>query len=580
MKPLRKAGKEGPSLDRQFCLRIRNHHTNQRQIKNNDNNHLLEYDRREIVFSPPVSIDFSLLSVPTKMPKTKKRRKLNGADNLNLLSNLTGFGDVQSGSNNLDECLESFNTQQKPSSNQSKGASIIPNYGKRNLQDTGRVEAWNRSFLSWVNGMKYTPGLLPNIDEEISRNFKVKELSSFVLESCDDLRMPVFERWLLDSKIEESSKTTSNTDPVLPLMSSPHSEASQRLTDEILQGTKSEMKAEKIVAELCRRANMACQELSSCSERYSRQSPLNKGDRIEIENAKSESMTILYSRKKWKKPFCFRINKEHYDKLEARFFGIHNGQTTAILDRGNRRVMHSFNILVLTLLLRYSALSGGHLLQDLRGGGMQGAVHNQVFQVLESTFQSPWLEGFASPFNACLHKFCSAFPDIEWHFGSIGTFMDCSFQQGGCCEANPPFSPGVMDQLSIHMIEQLESAGRKDVSLTFVVIVPTANHSANSNVAKQSAALSFDRMTSSPFCTQHIIFPAREHGYIEGAQHLRPTRFKDSTYDTSLIVLQSKQDASIDMDQLKTDLKESFASRHRKEISQRRMGSKTLQGEK
>ena len=35
-------------------------------------------------------------------------------------------------------------------------------------------------------------------------------------------------------------------------------------------------------------------------------------------------------------------------------------------------VERSFHVLVMALLLRYSALSGGGLLDDLRGGGMQG----------------------------------------------------------------------------------------------------------------------------------------------------------------------------------------------------------------
>jgi hypothetical protein len=540
--------------------------------------------------SPALSsvMDHSLLSYerstsimpPTR--KTKKRRTLHVTDNLNLLSNLTGFDDAPGDPNSLDECLESFNTQHQSttpdeSSHQNqkkkrKDDAAIPSYGKQNLLDSSRVESWNRSFLSWIRGSPYSPGLLPNIDEEISRNFKVQELSSFLLKSCNDLRMPAFERWLVDSKMQETlDKTTkSHSDPVLPLSSSPRSQASQRLVQEISQNTKNIEEAEKTVAELCRKANSECQELLSRSDRFLRQSPLNKGDRIEIEKSESESITILYSRKKWKKPFIFKINKEHYDKLQDRFFEIHNSRTTTILDRANPRVRHSSNILVLALLLRYSALSGGQLLQDLRGGGMQGAVHNQVFEVLESAFHSPWLEGFASPFNSYLTKFCSAFPDIEWHFGSIGSFMDCNFQQGGCCEVNPPFSPGLMDHMSSHMINQLEAAGRKDVSLTFVVIVPTADNSQKSALAKQSASLSFNRMISSPYCAQHIRFPAREHGYIEGAQHMRPTRFKESAYDTSVILLQSQKDTSIDMEKLKRDLKESFASRHREEISQRK----------
>ena len=61
----------------------------------------------------------------------------------------------------------------------------------------------------------------------------------------------------------------------------------------------------------------------------------------------------------------------------------------------------------------------------------------------------------------------------------------------------------------------------------------------------------------------------REHGYVEGAQHLRPTQFKESQYDSSVIILRSKSCAKIDAKAFEADLREAFKSRHLVELQQR-----------
>jgi phosphorylated CTD-interacting factor 1 len=197
---------------------------------------------------------------------------------------------------------------------------------------------------------------------------------------------------------------------------------------------------------------------------------------------------------------------------------------------------------------------------------MQGAIHEQVFEALQSNIRGTWLEGFASPFNVRLSSFGSAFPDIEWHFGSVGNFLDHSFQQGACCEANPPFSPGIMTEMAVHMQKQLELANENEIPLTFAVVVPTAaEDEGGSAVAKKAAAASYQEMLSSSNLRIHVKLAAREHGYLEGAQHLKPTKYKQSSYDTSIIVLQSDKafaDCS-DLKKLERDLRKAFASRHK-----------------
>ena len=598
-------------------------------------------------------------SVSLSMPKRKKNKKLKVKDvsQLSSMANLTGFGENEGSA--LDDCMAEmmFQGQSQKQSPQSDAVSRDntteldrargQNKDDRTMRRIGRIktrqpswieqlnrsqtssksmntediEIWNRKFKTWAKGGLYAPGLLPNIDQEISRNFKVKELSTLLLKNEDvkgkDLRMPLFERWLLDSKHEEEIRGLDG-DSVLPLKSSPDSDASQRLLSELTskQNGVEQDAAEMIIAKLCRTTNLTCQELLSQDDRYRRQSPLKNGDRINIEaNTPSNNgvVSIEYSRKKWKKPFCFKLNLFHYKNLKDRFVGIHLdlsfGDNKTVKTKMEAMVERSFHVLVLALLLRYSALSGGGLLDDLRGGGMQGAIHSSVFEVLESHFSSErnsdssdakssrqfWFEGFASPFNATLPRFASAFPDLDWHFGSVGHFLDCKFNRtpedndtgdGEYCEANPPFTPGIMLSMADHMIETLEKADKNNSRLTFVVVVPsidnktkrsksstTSHRNDNTAVAKHAAAKSFCRMTSSVYCTKHIIFNAREHGYVEGAQHLRPTKYKQSSYDTSVIILQSPnacETSKSGLEKLEKNLRLAFSSRHEMELVERK----------
>lgn len=165
----------------------------------------------------------------------------------------------------------------------------------------------------------------------------------------------------------------------------------------------------------------------------------------------------------------------------------------------------------------------------------------------------------------------------------------------GVCEANPPFSSGAMTAM-VDKIEQcLKEANGKNKSLVFVVVVPTVqqhphldvdadnddnddeslptNTTTRMAVAKSRALPSFLRMISSPSCTHHLILKAREHGYVEAAQHLRLTRYKSSIFDTSVIILQSERSVrkcKLNEEQFEEKIRESFASRHSQELQERK----------
>ena len=440
---------------------------------------------------------------------------------------------------------------------------------------------------------------------------------------------------LIDSKVEEGTHTYSSStkfDPVLSGNVTVQYQSSQRLIDEICEMNEKKKEStkavvvpthkksktstsgpvsvamkrndiKKIVQELCRRTNTAVLEISQQQSIYQQQNgssnnhsgtatvPIKRGDRIELEGHPPVYTLVYHRDKKWKKPYCIKINATHYNKLYTMFVQVHSGGSSndghhlLFKDNHGKLTMttHVFHYLLMILLLRYSSLSGGQLLLDLRGGGMQGAVHDSVFDTLSQVFvpqpHDTLVECFASPLNAyIISGYYSAFvSDIDWHFGSRGNFLNeviCD----GCCEANPPFAPGIMSAMADRIQSNIEIANERDSTVTFIVIVPHggSDHDSHRAAAKRYGSVALQQMIQSEFCTYHFILPAKEHGYIEGAQHLRPTRYKESLYDTSVVVLQSTKartntDQHIDETAFEEQIRQAFVSRHRMEVESRKL---------
>ncbi|KAL9184082.1 hypothetical protein ACHAXT_002168 [Thalassiosira profunda] len=310
------------------------------------------------------------------------------------------------------------------------------------------------------------------------------------------------------------------------------------------------------------------------------------------------------------KPFVVKVNGSHYRKLRSMFDATYHAAGTSL---PTDQATHAFHAAVFALVIRYSSLSGGQMLNDFRGGGMQGAVHEDVFACLSKWLGGEGTECFASPFNATLKRFCSAFPspDVDGHFGgSSGDFFrppsEAEFLRPGWYELNPPFSPGLMGKMEHRIEELLAEAQRRELEVTFVVVIPTVldgkplirgevgeaiqsskkkkkrqKHEDNPREASDASPLtatvhraasqSFRQLIDNPHCKQHIVLPAREHGYIEGGQHLRPTRYKESQSATSVIVLSTKRWLTEDDEtQFERGIRGAFASRHAEEVRQRK----------
>ena len=96
--------------------------------------------------------------------------------------------------------------------------------------------------------------------------------------------------------------------------------------------------------------------------------------------------------------------------------------------------------------------------------GMQLAVPPKVYEEYKTTYNIT-LEGFASPINHYFDRFCSAFPDVDKPYGSIGSFFDTDIKEN--VVANPPFEEEVMEACIDKLFEAISNN-----HITAILIVP------------------------------------------------------------------------------------------------------------
>ena len=127
--------------------------------------------------------------------------------------------------------------------------------------------------------------------------------------------------------------------------------------------------------------------------------------------------------------------------------------------------------------------------------------------------------------------------------------------------------------------------------LSFVVIIPfcdpalplTKDSKKDSpgrrRVVPKASAEGWQALKSSPYCVKHLRFKAQDHGYCEGSQHLRPTRYKTSRFDSSLFVLQNEAARRTwpVTSEVCSALREAFRSRFEEELQARRRQQAGLQ---
>lgn len=177
-----------------------------------------------------------------------------------------------------------------------------------------------------------------------------------------------------------------------------------------------------------------------------------------------------------------------------------------------------FDKAVAAMLLRYDAIWGPLF---------QVSLPPDVFRVLKKQF-GVFLECFASPMNSFFPRYCSAFPDTDCCFGSLGSFFGF-VPQDGSFEAFPPQTPQLITA-TLHHIEDILVQSSK--ALSFILVVHCRPSSDLESCDKS--------ITGSNFFAGKLTVRAREHSLCEGFQHRKTHLLHLALLDTTLYFLQNE----------------------------------------
>lgn len=203
-----------------------------------------------------------------------------------------------------------------------------------------------------------------------------------------------------------------------------------------------------------------------------------------------------------------RVSHLHIQKLRA-LYKVHN----PVDEAGATQWDETFLRRLYVMLRRYVTFIGLDTSEDgLVGGNMHAAAPEKVFVWLKKQM-SVRCELFASPLNCYFPYFCSAFPDVDAHFGSLGSFFDAQFVQEGSYEVGPPYTEEVLELTARRLLELLrnQSAG----ALSFVLFVPDWPGAGGLELLDGPEFASFRRSQhGGPF----VLARGRDHHYVSGIQ--------------------------------------------------------------
>ncbi|CAI5717487.1 unnamed protein product [Peronospora destructor] len=330
---------------------------------------------------------------------------------------------------------------------------------------------------------------------EIARQQIFRALCSRIRCASEDLgigKLPnsVYETWQFTSQL-----TVKEHDPLIPHAESDYS----GLFEELRKAGATKSGATK-----------KCKELTRESERmlrkFGQQDFVAGKKKVQVAVMEKDTRHLTYGKS------TVKLSAAHFAKLRelyARKRGL-DGDGTSMAPEDQ----HQFESALFCLLLRYDSLNGG---------GFQAALNEECFDVLLKEFNCK-MECFASPLNCRYSRFCSAFLDTDFVFGSVGSFFDFS-PRSGCFEANPPFILKVIKRMADHMTALLTAA---DGPLAFIVIIPAWQKTEG-----------WQQLNTSRFNQMHLLIPQKQHGYCEGKQQIRKTRWRIASFDTSVFFWQN-----------------------------------------
>ena len=351
---------------------------------------------------------------------------------------------------------------------------------------------------------------------ELRRYKLVKRLRHQLALKCGQLQVKppllVFERWLARAMLEDG-------DDAVPTPMFPAVDAEGGLAQDLRRAGAEDAAAAAAADELAAQAGAIAGKLTEArgDDDDGEEAAAGKKDAVTAEDAGP----LLALKVNGEKPYM-SVSKAHMGKLRALY--CRHSLGGAPLPPEGTPEHGAFIAATFSLLARYDALGGA---------GYQAALNETAFDVLKKRL-GVGCEAFASPLNCRYGRFCSAFPDVDGPFGSLGSFFQFAPTRGSF-EMNPPFVPEVLTAAAERAESLLAAAEESGGRLSFVVVVPAWRD------VPMWRALDESRFKRG----ETLVVPASDHGFCDGAQHCRPPRERHrvSSYDTGVFFLQTSAGA-------------------------------------
>jgi hypothetical protein len=211
---------------------------------------------------------------------------------------------------------------------------------------------------------------------------------------------------------------------------------------------------------------------------------------------------------------AYRVRVDAMEKLLA-LYRLHSDSHAVMTDE-------VFIARAFAVICRYECLAR-------TTSGSQGAVTHAVFDWLHSSLGAD-VECFASPLNCYFPMYCSAFPDTDGWFGSIGSFFHVPLAAiGGVFECNPPFTSDLMLGCVRKLVREC-SIEPATTDLTVVLYTPAWH---DDLYVKEARA--------SPHCVLDVVVRRDDHEYRDGMQHASVRAVWSANVDSLVFVFQNSK---------------------------------------
>lgn len=291
-----------------------------------------------------------------------------------------------------------------------------------------------------------------NIANVITEDPRVEKFSRIV--ASKGLKMALrnaLVRWIFARRITFPS----DRDPLLPVSGGGDFAAEIDLASDVALTGVTPTESKKIALEILKESDEAVSRIREGSEALCSSNGAESNPEIVVQESQTCVVLTLAAgepdeiRTKENWLFSVRVPKDFVDTMKAR----HTGNKECLLEDAFR------------VAIRYHQVTGGIGAIGIQVG-LQKGLPCGAFRVLEESFGIN-TEAFASPYNATLPRYYSAFPDTDQVFGSLGSFYEAE-PRNGCFEANPPFTEIDLARTAGKIIDWLVATENS----TFVVIMP------------------------------------------------------------------------------------------------------------